>query len=253
MRFMGKNCTGKGITVAIVDSGVDKNDPRLAGTDISGLSVQMGATGHALVGAQFADENGRGTEIAAAVHRMAPDAKILAVKVMGQRIGAQAALMGAGIEISCKTGARVINVSMGTPAQSQALRLRECVANAVENGSVVLAAAHPKGEISYPADIPETVGVAAHPDCPLDKVYFFHPPRFPRKEWGFLSGKFLTHGVGILQDGSAGKYRGSGIATAYLSGMTACLYEAMPGATAAEIIDTLKRLSLVPAPELGYT
>jgi hypothetical protein len=96
------------------------------------------------------------------------------------------------------------------------------------------------------------VGVAAHPDCPIDKFYYFNPKRFPRKEWGVLSDKFLCHGYGISRDGQTGRYRGSGMATAYLSGVAACLAEAMPGRTAAEIIDTLRRTALTPIPEIGY-
>ena len=120
------------------------------------------------------------------------------------------------------------------------------------SGSIVLAAAHPKGERAYPADLPETVGVAAHPDCPLDKFFFFNPKRFPRKEWGVLTDKFLTHRYGITKEGRTGRYRGSGMATAYLSGQAACMAEALQGITADELIKRLKRAALIPIPEIGY-
>jgi hypothetical protein len=134
----------------------------------------------------------------------------------------------------------------------KALLLRDCCANAVDMGSVVLAAAHPKGDRAYPADLPETLGVAAHPDCPLDKFFFFNPKRFPRKEWGVLTDKFLTHGYGITKDGRTGRYRGSGMATAYLSGTAACMAEALPHVTADDLIKRLKRTALIPIPEIGY-
>ena len=120
-------------------------------------------------------------------------------------------------------------------------------------GSIVLAAAHPKGDRAYPADLPETVGVAAHPDCPIDKFFFFDPKRFSRKEWGALSDKFLTHGYSGRPDGTHGKYRGPGIATAYLSGLCACLREARPDAHAHDIVKILQRTALVPIPEIGYS
>src|SRR5690606_7617913 len=135
----------------------------------------------------------------------------------------------------------VVNLSLGTPNMGKALLLRDCCAHAVEHGSIVLAAAHPKGERAYPADLPETCGVAAHPDCPIDKYYYFDPKRFSRKEWGVLSDKFLTHGYGLNIDGSRGRYRGSGMATAYMSGVAACLHEAMVGRPAADLIPTLRR------------
>ena len=252
MRYMGKEYTGKGVRIAIIDSGIDTSDPRLRGVEMEGWSIQLGATGHALLAPDFADQNGHGTEIAAAIHRLAPDATLVAVKIMGERLRTSAELMAAGIETSARAGCAIVNLSLGTPNMGKALLLRDCCANAVDAGSVVLAAAHPKGERAYPADLPETLGVAAHPDCPLDKYFYFNPKRFSRKEWGVLSGKLLTHGYGLTKDGQTGRYRGSGMATAYLSGTAACLAEALPNVTAEEVIKRLKRSALVPIPEIGY-
>ena len=253
MRYRGREYTGKGISVAIIDSGIDVNDPRLRGAEIDGWSIQLGATGHALLSPDFHDQNGHGTEIAAAVHRLAPDARLLAVKIMGERLRTSGDLMAAGIETANRNGAQVINLSLGTPNMGKALLLRDCCAMAVEQNAVVLAAAHPKGERAYPADLPETVGVASHPDCPLDKTFYFTPDRFSRKEWGALSGKFLTHGYGIRPDKTRGRYRGSGMASAYLAGRTACLREALPQASSTQIIETLRKLALLPVPEIGYS
>lgn len=253
MRYLGKDYTGKGVTVAIIDSGIDVADPRLQGAEVQGWSITLGATGHALLSSEFHDQNGHGTEIAAAVRRMAPDARIIGIKIMGDRLRTSAELMAAGIETAYRHGASVVNLSLGTPNMGKALLLRDCCANAVEHGAVVLAAAHPKGERAYPADLPETVGVAAHPDCPIDKYFYFNPARFPRKQWGVLSDKFLTHGYGENPDGTRGRYRGSGMATAYLSGIAACLCEAIPVRDAGELLKTLKRSALVPVPEIGYS
>jgi hypothetical protein len=253
MRYLGNEYTGKGVTVAIIDSGIDVNDPRMEGCKIEGWSIQLGATGHALLASDFADQHGHGTEIAAAVRIVAPDAHLLAIKIMGDKLRTSAELMAAGIETAHRHEASVVNLSLGTPNMGKALLLRDCCANAVEMGAVVLAAAHPKGERAYPADLPETVGVAAHPDCPLDKYFYFHPKRFPRKEWGVLSDKFLTHGYAQNPEGTRGRYRGSGLATAYLSGVAACLCEVLGKRSALDLIKTIRRSALVPVPEIGYS
>jgi hypothetical protein len=253
MRYMGRDYTGKGVTIAIVDSGINPDDPRLAGVEIEGWSIALGATGHAMLSADSHDENGHGTEIAVAVHQMAPEAKLYAVKIMGKRLRTSAELMAAGIETAARNGATIVNLSLGTPNMGKALLLRDCCANAVDSGSVVLAAAHPKGERAYPADLPETIGVAAHPDCPMDKFFYFSPKRFPRKQWGVLSDKFLTHGYSQIRGGVQGKYRGSGMATAYMAGTAACIAEALHGRPADELIKALRRAALVPVPEIGYS
>ncbi len=251
MRFRGQEYTGRGVTVAVLDSGVDASDPRLAGAEVSGWRIQLSATGHAAIGGDFTDENGHGTDIAAAVRVTAPDARIVAVKILDARLRTNADLMVAGIETAFRNGAQVINLSLGTPNMGRAALLRDVCAMAVEAGSVVVAAAHPGGERAYPADLPETVGVATHPDCPLEKFYYFAPHRFPRSEWGNLTGKFLTHGYEVA-GGERGRFRGSGLATAYLAGRMACLREALPDASAAELMEVARQLALTPVPEIGY-
>jgi subtilisin family serine protease len=239
--------------VGIIDSGIDVNDPRMAGADIQGWSIELGATGHALLRNDFHDENGHGTNIAAAVRCLAPDAKLIAVKIMGQRLRATAELMAAGIETAAKHGCRVINLSLGTPNMGKALLLRDCCHNAVETGAVVLAAAHPKGERAYPADLPEAVGVASHNDTPIDKFFYFDPKKFNRKQWGFLSAKFLAFGYDMDEKGRPHRYRGPGFATAYMSGRMVCLAEGLPRASPADMVKAMRRLALRPSPELGYS
>ena len=117
---------------------------------------------------------------------------------------------------------------------------------------MVLAAAHPKGERAYPADLPETIGVASHPDCPLEKYYYFSKHRFPSAEWGNLTDKYLTHGRQHIVGRRLGPFKGTGMATAYLSGRFACIAEALPGRTAEELGNVVAQLALTPVPEIGY-
>lgn len=253
MRFRGTEYTGKGQIIAIVDSGVDATDPRLRGARITGWNIQLNATAHALLASDYADENGHGTEIAAAVRAVAPDAELMCIKIMDAKLRTSADLMAAAIELAAKNGAGVINLSLGTPNMGKALLLRDCCANAVEKGAVVIAAAHPKGERAYPADLPEAVGVASHPDCPPEKYYYFAPHRFPARQWGALSGKFLGHGYTSPNAGAAsGVYKGSGLATANLSGRICCLREALPEESPVNLIEHLRQVALTPVPEIGY-
>jgi hypothetical protein len=254
MHYDSRDYTGKGVKVAIVDSGIRRSDPRLAGAMISGWSIRFGATGHALLGADFEDDANHGTEVAAAIHRIAPNAELLAVKIMDARLRTSADLMAAGLETASRHGAHVINLSLGTPNMGKALLLRDCCALAVDSGSVVLAAAHPKGERAYPADLPEAVGVASHPDCPFDKFFHFAEGAFPRARFGTLTDKFLAYGylAPSVEDPDKKVWRGSGVATAYMSGRVACLREAHPDATAVTLTAMLKELAHVPKPGGGY-
>jgi hypothetical protein len=88
----------------------------------------------------------------------------------------------------------------------------------------------------------------------MDKFYYFSPHRFPRKEWGSLSGKFLAHGYGVPREGGVGSgpYRGSGLATAFLAGRIACLWQAMANETPHGVSEIARQLALTPVPEIGY-
>ena len=94
--------------------------------------------------------------------------------------------------------------------------------------------------------------MAAHPDCSLESYFYFDPKRYPRKQWGVLSDKFLTYGFETTTDGTPGRFRGSGIATAYLSGVAACIAEALPDGDADAISAALKQRAQLPTPEVGY-
>ncbi len=251
MRFRGRERKGAGVAVAIIDSGIDPMDPRVSGHRISGWNIGLGATGHALLGADASDVNGHGTTMAAAVSAVAPAVEFIGIRIMDAHLRTSADLMAAGIETAFRNGARIISLSMGTPNMGKALLLRDTCALAAEAGAVVLAAAHPRGERAYPADIPETVGVASHPDCGADRFFHFDSKHFGTSEWGHLSGKFLAQGY---EDASRvpQSYRGSAIATAHLAGVLSCIAEAMPSAPPAELVAALADRALIPVPELGY-
>ena len=117
-----------------------------------------------MIGPQFNDLNGHGTTMAAAVLAAAPDVELIAIRIMDESLRTSADLMAAGIETAFRNGARIINLSMGTPNMGKALLLRDTAALAAESGAVVLAAAHPRGERAYPG-IFETLGILSHPEC----------------------------------------------------------------------------------------
>ena len=251
MRFRGQEWTGAGVKVAVVDSGVDVMDPRLDRAAVAGWNIQLGATGHAMIGADHGDLHGHGTEVAASILAVASGVEIVSVRIMDESLRTTADLMAAGIETAFRNGARVINLSMGTPNMGKALLLRDTVALAREAGAVVLAAAHPSGDRAYPADLPETLGIASHPDCGENRLFHFHADHFAAEDWGHLSGKFLAHGH--LRRGTTERlYRGSEIATAYVSGMAACLVQAMPEASPDQLLAALEQRALRPSPGLGY-
>ena len=117
--------SGAGVTVAVVDSGVDSNHVDLQGQVLPGLDL-VDAKGDA-----DTDLVGHGTTVSAiiagkdddaGVVGIAPKAKILSVRVLNQENRYDDAMVVAkGVRWAVDKGARVINLSLGGSGSSAAL------------------------------------------------------------------------------------------------------------------------------------
>ncbi|GAA2338215.1 type VII secretion-associated serine protease mycosin [Streptomyces kunmingensis] len=182
---MWRTSTGKGITVAVLDTGVDANHPDLRGQVLAGEDLSKGLTGN-----EHADYDGHGTGIAGVIagtgdgnggngaFGLAPGAKILPIRLSDGEKAANRAESSEwlfqeaaeGIKYAADHGAKVINVSQGGTAASEQLKddvgqLSAAVDYALKKGSLVFAAVGNSGDttniVEYPAATPGVVGVAA--------------------------------------------------------------------------------------------
>jgi subtilisin family serine protease len=160
---------GAGITVAVVDSGVQANHPDLSGRVRPGAAIVNGVVQN---GGGATDVNGHGTHVAGIVGAgengvgvvgVAPQVTILPVRVLdAQGVGPNSDI-GKGITWAVDHGAKVINVSIGS--DTKAASVTTAVSYAVDHGVAVVAAAG-NGGLSgnnprYPAALPEAIAVGA--------------------------------------------------------------------------------------------
>ncbi|MGC1215078.1 MAG: type VII secretion-associated serine protease mycosin [Micromonospora sp.] len=121
-----RTSTGRGVVVAVIDSGVDGTHPDLAGQVLPGLDLVSPD------GADGPDPVGHGTTVAGliagrdddelGVVGLAPDAKILPVRVLDKENRYDDAMIVArGVRWAVDNGARVINLSLGGSGDSPAL------------------------------------------------------------------------------------------------------------------------------------
>jgi len=161
---------GAGVQVAVIDTGVQRDHPALAGSlHPSGYDfVDLDFAPDEVADGQDNDGDGRvdegyghGTHVAGILHLVAPEAQILPVRVLDSEGRGNHFRTASAILYAAQQGADVINLSLGSPQSS--LVFREAVRSATRRGAVVVSAAgNLGGDIrQYPAAESCAVAVTA--------------------------------------------------------------------------------------------
>jgi hypothetical protein len=156
--------TGAGVRVAVLDTGIDATHPDLQGQVLAGYDFVNDD-------ADPLDDHGHGTRMAGIIAALpnngdgiagiAPDAQLLAVKVLdAQGYGAYSAI-AAGIIYATDNGARVLNLSLSGAVESAVLQ--DAVDYATAHGAIVIAATGNDGWDfpTYPAATRGVVAIGA--------------------------------------------------------------------------------------------
>lgn len=157
--------TGKGIRVAVIDSGVNASHPHIGG--LSG-GVTIGSE-HDEKG--YTDLIGHGTAVMAAIQEKAPDAEYFAVRVFYSSLRTSIDLLLRAIEWSIVNRMDVINLSLGTTNPAHRERFSQVIARAEEQGTVLVSAREADGTPALPGILPGVIGVELDSDCPRE-AYF---------------------------------------------------------------------------------
>jgi subtilisin family serine protease len=157
--------TGRGVAVAVIDSGVHPGHPHVGGL-AGGIAVADDATLHGDV----LDRLGHGTAVAAAIHEKAPGAEIHVVRVFHEGLSTTAEALVRALDWAAERGVRLINLSLGTANPAHEAALRGAIARARAAGALVVSAREQGERRWYPGSLPGTVGVVLDPLCPREAV-----------------------------------------------------------------------------------
>lgn len=241
---------GEGVTVAVLDTGVDDQHPDLEGNvlpgrDFIGFGAGRGDRSWARHGTAMAGiiaAHGRGPGDRDGVMGIAPKARVLPVRVILEGTdparekarSSRGTALAQGIRWAADQGAEVINLSLGDDSESAHPEASEdaAVQYALSKGSVVVASAGNGGEkgdrISYPAAYPGVIAVTA-----VDR--FGTHASFSTQRW---YATVSAPGVDIVIPDPDRKYYegwGTSAAAAFVSGAVALVRAAHPDLSPAQV------------------
>jgi len=215
--------TGRQVTIAVIDSGVDAGHPDLRGQVTARENFVdthpdvPEAHGTAVAGI-IAARAGNGVGIAG----IAPDARLMALRACWERSGApvlcNSFTLGRALSHALSHDARIINLSLAGPPDRLLQRLLDA---ALARGIAVVAAIDPRrADGGFPASHPGVIavaqaGAAGAPPGALRAPGLDVPTCVPGARWGLVSG--------------------SSYAAAHVSGLAALLVQLRPGATPAQL------------------
>jgi subtilisin len=181
----GSCCTGSGVVVAVLDTGLDLNHADLAGNIIGGATC-LGASDYPDVTSCAADggmdDEGHGTHVGGIIAAMnnsvdvvgvAPKASLYSVKVLDSTGSGYDSNIIAGLDwVATQTSARVVNMSLGRPGScldpttdpsADAIRTALQVLKGMNISIVVAAGNDASAEVKdmVPAGCPEVMAVAS--------------------------------------------------------------------------------------------
>lgn len=229
--------TGTDVTIGLIDTGVDRDQPVLAGAGIESFDVLDGVPvssrdhGTALAGLMLADSGLDG---------IAPGANMISVRAFDT--GADGAVISGSyeiataIDIAVAHGADVLNLSFAGPRDPLVLSVLDAAA---EQGVILVAAAGnggPEAAPAYPGAHRSAIAVTATDD--RDTVYS-----------GANRGSYIAvaaPGVDVLSPLPEGRFElqsGTSVAAAHVSGLVALMLEQDGALTREDIVGILERSS----------
>ncbi len=225
---------GNGSIVAVLDTGVDLTHPSLVDHLVSGRDM-------------VADDDvpqdegdgvgwGHGTHIAGVIAQIAPASQIMPVRVLDSNGRGNTFTLAYAVEWAVNHGANVINLSLGTDADSRVLH--EAIDNAIAHGVVVVAAAGNDNSSAkrYPVGYAGVIGVTAVDGANVKADFANYS-----SAWVDIAapGVGITSTIITLQGSGYASWSGTSMATSFVSGAAALAHQKFPQASPLTIAQVL--------------
>ena len=234
--------TGKGVRIAVLDSGVDGTHPVFAGRVRAQFDVVTDRRGVRCVPSKLTDSIGHGTACAGIILQVAPEAELYSVQVIGSEARGTADQLVAALSFALDQGYDVINMSLGTTDERITRRLGALTDRAFYEGKIIVAAANNLGQIAFPAHFSSVLAVGMEGfDNPESLRYDLGSPIEVAARGVYVEAPAMGGGTQL--------FTGTSFACPHVSGMVARLRSLYPDLTAFEARSLLRLLASAQDPE----
>lgn len=228
--------TGKGVNVAVVDSGIDATHPDVG--PVQGYVEIREADDLRLVHDTHPhdDSFGHGTACAGVIRSLAPSCELYSVKVLGGKNTGTGRVFAAGLRWAIDNGMQVCNLSLGTTKRDFFSIFHELADEAYFKNIVLVTAANNMPIPSYPSVYSSVISVASH--AVQDPYVFYYNPN-PPVEFGAL-------GIDVdiaWQNHKRRKMTGNSYASPHLAGLVTTILGKHPGLTVFQLKTILRELA----------
>lgn len=219
---------GAGARVCVVDSGVERDHPRVGPVDGSYVVVPAAGGGFTVEDTDTGDLCGHGTACAGIIREVAPDCSLYSVRVLGDRFTGSGGALLAGLRWAVEQGFDVINMSLSTTKRAFAEELHVLADEAVFRRTAIVASAHNLQVESFPWRFSSVISVGSH-DREDPGLFLWNPS--PPVEF-YAHGQRVTvawPGGGVIQS------TGNSFATPRVAGLCALALAARPELTVPQL------------------
>jgi subtilisin len=228
--------TGKGIRVAVVDSGIEYDHPALDDCVRGGVVVEYDTKAEnnyrIKPDNKPSDMSGHGTACAGIIHTIAPEAELYSVRVLGRNMGGRAIQFAAGLDWAIENDMQVVNLSLSTSLEEYFGLFHDLADQAYFKNINLVSAVNNIPEPSYPSLYSSVISVAAHEG--KDPFTFYYNPS-PPVEFG-------APGIDVEVAWNRKQYitaTGNSFAAPHIAGITALIRSKHPALTPFQVKSVL--------------
>lgn len=233
-----EGATGAGVRLAVIDSGIDGDHPRVGGIQ-GGVALVVdddAELGYREEEGPHEDLVGHGTACAAIIRSLAPDVELYSVRVLGANLKGRGALFHGGICWAVDHGMHVANLSLSSKSENLFGPLHDITDEAYFKNTLLVSAANNQPGPTYPSQFSSVISVACLPgDDPMGLASNPKPP----VEFGArgidVDVAWLNHESMVAT--------GNSFAAPHVAGMVALLLSKHPGLTPFQVKAVLQAAS----------